>query len=235
MNKNQQPPNNNDPTGDDFFDQLDKLHSDDLHKNAQSDSTFEHPTTKNIPKPTALRNKTTKKTKPLISLFAKKASPTNQKRLTVIAVGATVALLLLVGMAFLMNNSTPPDNTPQFTAQQNTQEPAADNTTPSDDNAISEQTTTTQPSSTSDTTDNLDIADAPTINADAIVNADIPQDETLIKEEIDRLKDKDSRLTEQAKLIDEQLATLEELTQTKEEQIKLLQAQIEHLESQKSK
>lgn len=75
--------------------------------------------------------------------------------------------------------------------------------------------------------------DTTTIDAEAIEQAEIPEDPALIKEEIDRLSDKGERLSEQAKLIDEQLTMMADLTTAKEEQIALLEAQIAQLEAQK--
>lgn len=73
------------------------------------------------------------------------------------------------------------------------------------------------------------------IDADAIVQAEIPDDPALIKEEIDRLADENSRLLDQAKDIDGILSDTEKLTAAKEEQIALLEAQIAQLEAQKGK
>lgn len=73
------------------------------------------------------------------------------------------------------------------------------------------------------------------IDADAIVQAEIPDDPALIKEEIDRLADENSRLLDQAKDIDGILSDTEKLTSAKEEQIALLEAQIAQLEAQKGK
>lgn len=73
------------------------------------------------------------------------------------------------------------------------------------------------------------------IDADAIIQAEIPDDPALIKEEIDRLADENSRLLDQAKDIDGILSDTEKLTSAKEEQIALLEAQIAQLEAQKGK
>lgn len=153
----------------------------------------------------------------------------DKKNLNLIILGAITALLLLVAAWFLANSDTPTQTpaTPEPVATAPATEP--------DQTAITEPVADT-PEPTADTnisTDTPQIDTAPKVNAEAIVNAQIPEDPALIKEEIDRLKDKDAQLSEQAKLIDEQLSTLEELTSAKEEQIKLLEAQIEQLESQK--
>ena len=73
-----------------------------------------------------------------------------------------------------------------------------------------------------------------TVNPDEILNAEVPNDPALVKEEIDRLKDTDTRLNEQGKIAEEQLTVMEELTTAKAEQIALLEAQIKELEKQKA-
>lgn len=72
------------------------------------------------------------------------------------------------------------------------------------------------------------------VNPDEILNAEIPTDPALIKEEIDRLADKDAQIAEQEKLIQDQLTLMEDLTTAKAEQIALLEAQIAELENQKN-
>lgn len=75
--------------------------------------------------------------------------------------------------------------------------------------------------------------DTSLIDVDAITQGEVPEDPALIKEEIDRLNDKDGQFAEQAKLIDEQLKMMQDLTKAKEEQIALLEAQIAQLEKEK--
>ncbi len=68
-----------------------------------------------------------------------------------------------------------------------------------------------------------------------IINAEVPNDESLVKEEIDKLADEEKRLEQQEKLLDKRLKMMDELTAKKEEQIKLLEKQISQIEeSQKS-
>lgn len=73
------------------------------------------------------------------------------------------------------------------------------------------------------------------IDVDAIVQAEVPDDPVLIKEEIDRLADENARLADQAKDIDGILSDTQKLTAAKEEQIALLEAQIAQLEAQQGK
>ena len=69
---------------------------------------------------------------------------------------------------------------------------------------------------------------------DAILNAPLPETDSLAKEEIDRLEDERQRLAEQEKLAAEQLAMNKQLTEMKEEQIALLEEQIAQLEAAES-
>lgn len=72
------------------------------------------------------------------------------------------------------------------------------------------------------------------VNPDEILNAQVPSDPALVKEEIDRLADTDSRLKEQGKIAEDQLQVMEKLTTAKAEQIALLEKQIAELEKQKN-
>ena len=65
----------------------------------------------------------------------------------------------------------------------------------------------------------------------AILQAPLPQNNSLAKEEIDRLEDERQRLTEQEKLAAEQLAMNKKLADMKAEQIALLEQQIAQLEA----
>ena len=85
-----------------------------------------------------------------------------------------------------------------------------------------------------DATDSVLPTIKPVVDPDEILNATIPTDPTLIKEEIDRLTDKDAQIAEQEKLIQDQLTLMEDLTTAKAEQIALLEAQIAELEKQKN-
>ena len=69
---------------------------------------------------------------------------------------------------------------------------------------------------------------------DTILNAPLPENDSLAKEEIDRLEDERQRLAEQEKLAAEQLAMNKQLTEMKEEQIALLEEQIAQLEAAES-
>lgn len=68
------------------------------------------------------------------------------------------------------------------------------------------------------------------VNVDAILQAPIPQDDALIKEELDRLAQEAVLLSEQERLLNEQIADLDQITSKKDAQIRLLEAQIAQLQ-----
>lgn len=111
--------------------------------------------------------------------------------------------------------SAPTEVAPEETAEPAPTESSTENTAPSENTAPTEANT-----------------EFTKIDADAIVQAEIPDDPALIKEEIDRLADENSRLIDQAKDIDGLLSDTQKLTSAKEEQIALLEAQIAQLEAQ---
>jgi hypothetical protein len=71
-------------------------------------------------------------------------------------------------------------------------------------------------------------------NPTAILDAPLPENDSLAKEEIDRLEDERQRLAEQEKLAAEQVAMNKQLTDMKAEQIALLEQQIAQLEANDS-
>jgi uncharacterized small protein (DUF1192 family) len=82
--------------------------------------------------------------------------------------------------------------------------------------------------------ESADLSDPTNIQAldpKAILNAPLPETDSLAKEEIDRLEDERQRLAEQEKLAAEQLAMNKQLTDMKAEQIALLEQQIAELEA----
>ncbi len=71
-------------------------------------------------------------------------------------------------------------------------------------------------------------------NPTAILDAPLPENDSLAKEEIDRLEDERQRLAEQEKLAAEQVAMNKQLIDMKAEQIALLEQQIAQLEANDS-
>lgn len=75
------------------------------------------------------------------------------------------------------------------------------------------------------------ITDSNISNPKAILEAPLPETDSLAKEEIDRLEDERKRLVEQEKLAAEQIAMTKQLTELKAEEIALLEQQIAQLEA----
>lgn len=225
-----------------LLDELD-LGNPSLSKSSQSNLGFDDGFDDNVAQ-TALPTKKSffgKKSASKLTKIPKQADQTASKaiNLNFIIIGAVVSLLLLVGAYLLASGDDSTSTTAvQVTSERTTTAPADTTETLSVtdnlDSDTSADSVAIDNAPADNTPDNTAPADTmPIVNADEIVNASIPDDHALIKEEIDRLKDKDAQLAEQAQLIDEQLATLAQLTDAKEEQIRLLEAQIAHLESQK--
>lgn len=153
------------------------------------------------------------------------------RKLNKLILGGIIALAL-IGIALYMamsgNDSQPtlpPQNNAPVPAQQEPTPPTTQEIAPKSD--LDSADTATQ--------NNNDILPdiKPLVNPDEILNAGIPDDPALIKEEIDRLTDTNNQITEQEKLVQEQLAMMAELTAAKEEAIALLEAQIaQELEKQ---
>ncbi len=75
------------------------------------------------------------------------------------------------------------------------------------------------------------VTDTEASDPEAILNAPLPETDSLAKEEIDRLEDESKRLAEQEKLATEQITMTKQLTEMKAEQIELLEQQIAQLEA----
>ena len=75
------------------------------------------------------------------------------------------------------------------------------------------------------------ITDTEAPDPETILNAPLPETDSLAKEEIDRLEDERKRLAEQEKLAAEQITMTKKLTDMKAEQIELLEQQIAQLEA----
>ena len=75
------------------------------------------------------------------------------------------------------------------------------------------------------------ITDSNISNPKAILEAPLPETDSLAKEEIDRLEDERKRLAEQEKLATEQVAMTKQLTELKAEEIALIEQHIAQLEA----
>lgn len=144
----------------------------------------------------------------------KKTATPDAKKKQQLLLGALLCLVLLAVVAYLFLNNNTPEPAPIATP-----DPAPAQVEPTPD----EQTQSILPEN-----------NIPAVNPDEILNAEIPSDPALVKEEIDRLNDTGARLDEQGKIIEEQLTLMEDLTTAKAEQIALLEKQIAELEKQKA-
>lgn len=165
--------------------------------------------------------------------LSKKSKANNPNTLILLAL---LAIGVAIGAWFLLKPEATPEVDTQAIAPA-VEAPVATPSEPTDTQMTAEQSTDTAPSESAAMSEPTaaELPQAPLVDAEKIVNAQIPESPELIKEEIDLLKDKDSQLSEQAKLINEQLKDLENLTQAKQEQIALLEKQIALLEEQKGK
>lgn len=190
---------------------------------------------KNKPKPTLKTKTPTKGNK----------NPSDNKRLMLIIFGAIIALALVIVVGYFMmgDNQTEPSFTPIDTSQNtaNTNIPTAElpvenNQDESLDGGLEHGDEATNPPSENAPTDISEMLSVPeNIDTSAILQADIPDDPALIKEEIDRLNDIEERLAEQANDINQSLSEIDELTKAKEAQIALWEEEIALLEAQKNK
>lgn len=162
---------------------------------------------------------------------------TDPKKLNKLILGGII-VLAFIGVALYMamsSDSSSIPNTVQPTPANNTSvqpTPSPIPTAPHQEQVV--PTNTEELNTGASTDDNILPNVSPVVNPDEILNAEIPNDPALIKEEIDRLADKDAQIAEQEKLIQEQLSLMEDLTTAKAEQIALLEAQIAELEKQQS-
>lgn len=151
----------------------------------------------------------------------KKPTKARQKWWSIIILAA-----LLIGY-LVWKNSSPDANT----------SPIESTPTPNEQNSAAQSDTTSLDNNALDNSElNLDTDDATVTDSqmpdpEAILNAPLPETDSLAKEEIDRLADEHKRLVEQEKLAAEQLAMNKQLTEMKAEQIALLEEQIAQLEA----
>ena len=163
-----------------------------------------------------------KQIRPLpVKTLKKRPSKSRQKWWPIIILAA-----LLIGYLVWKNNS--PDantslveSTPTPTEQNST---AQSDTTSLDNNALDTSASILD-------TDGSATTDSQMPDAEAILNAPLPETDSLAKEEIDRLADEHKRLAEQEKLAAEQLTMNKQLTEMKAEQIALLEEQTAQLEA----
>ena len=145
--------------------------------------------------------------------------------LVMILLGIILAGLWLYFTKFADNEPTLAPSNTETAVESNNANNVIQEVDPSSATDVSTMTTD------NDTSDNnATLANFP--DPEEILEAPLPENEVLAKEEIQRLEDQQIQLQEQEKLIAEQVAMMDELNAKKAEQIELLEAQIAQLEAQ---
>lgn len=173
-----------------------------------------------------------KKTRP-ISSKSSNSKPTKSRQKLLIA---TLLGLLLIVVGYLVwarslpDASAPITNTPSTTT---TTESSQSASIPVEDRIESIDSVDNADSSSAidESIKGIETADNKSPKSNTILNAPLPQTDSLAKEEIDRLEDEQQRLAEQEKLAAEQVTMNKQLTDMKAQQIKLLEQQIAQLEA----
>ena len=170
--------------------------------------------------------------RPLPTHASKKKS--TKKRQKILAIFISVLLLIVIVYLIVGRSGTqstlPVDNATSAPVIEQTQTELVTESTSevTDDSVIDDGVLTDKNSE--EGTDNSNAIPNPT----AILDAPLPENDSLAKEEIDRLEDERQRLAEQEKLAAEQVAMNKQLTDMKAEQIALLEQQIAQLEANDS-
>lgn len=138
-----------------------------------------------------------------------------------------MAAALVVFYLFLVRSNTiDEDNTTSGTSMQSTAE-QVDSTQEASAPAESLENN----AALADNEDSSEITDSDIPDPKAILEAPLPETDSLAKEEIDRLEDERKRLAEQEKIAAEQIVMTKQLTELKAEEIELLEQQIAQLEA----
>lgn len=162
-----------------------------------------------------------KKVRPLDTESSEKTSAKFHQKWWLIALLAALLIGYLIWKNISPDTDTLPIKTsPSITAQTDV---AASDSIPLDN--MTNDTTSNESTTSSDTSNNQ------ILDPDTVLNAPLPETDSLAKEEIDRLEDERQRLAEQEKLAAEQLAMNKQLTEMKAKQIALLEQQIAELEA----
>lgn len=167
-----------------------------------------------------------KKVRPLSNESSEKKSAKFHQKWWLAVILAALLIGYLVWRSFLPDADTSPiTNSPPITEQTDAA-PSASVPLDSMTNEAALNESTLDEGSDLSTSSN-----SQTIDPKTILNAPLPETDSLAKEEIDRLEDERQRLAEQEKLAAEQLAMNKELTDMKAAQIALLEQQIAQLEA----
>lgn len=160
----------------------------------------------------------------------KKLSATLRQNWWLIFILAAILMGYLVWRSTLSDTSTTPTDNTSSVAQSTDATPSVE--MPSDD-ALNENKTLND-ELVSENVDLTDASTSQTFDPKLILDAPLPETDSLAKEEIDRLKDERQRMAEQDKLAAEQLTMNEKLSDMKAEQIALLEQQVAELEADKT-
>ena len=139
-----------------------------------------------------------------------------------------ILAVLLIGYLVWKNNSPNASITPVESTASTAASIEQDSAKQADTNSLNN---TADNSELNLDTDDATVMDSQMPDPEAILNAPLPETDSLAKEEIDRLEDERKRLAEQEKLAAEQLTMNKQLTEMKAEQIALLEEQIAQLEA----
>ena len=165
-----------------------------------------------------------KQIRPLpVKTLKKQPNKSRQKWLPIIILAA-----LLIGYWVWKNNSPNASIAPVESTASTAASIEQDSAKQADTNSLNN---TSDNSELNLDTDDATVTDNQTPDPEAILNAPLPETDSLAKEEIDRLADEHKRLAEQEKLAAEQLTMNKQLTEMKAEQIALLEEQIAQLEA----
>lgn len=169
-----------------------------------------------------------KKMRPLSTKSSKKQSAKFYQKWWLVVILAA----LLIGY-LVWRNISPDTETqnPPTIAETITAEPSASVPLNNETNDTALNQSTLNENALNEGTDPSTASNTQTLDPKTILNAPLPETDSLAKEEIDRLEDERKRLAEQEKLAAEQLAMNKELTDMKAEQIALLEKQIAQLET----
>jgi hypothetical protein len=170
-----------------------------------------------------------KKTRPILS---KSSNPTPTKSRQKLLIAILLVLLLIV-VGYLVWARTLPDTSASITNTPSATIPTEVSQSPSIpvQDKIDRGDNADNSAASNESIEGLEASDVKIPSSNTILNAPLPETDSLAKEEIDRLEDEQQRLAEQEKLAAEQVAMNKQLTDMKAEQIKLLEQQIAQLEA----
>ncbi|MDN3452374.1 MULTISPECIES: hypothetical protein [unclassified Psychrobacter] len=170
--------------------------------------------------------------RPLPTHFSKKKVTKIRQKIWVVLI--LVLLLIAIGYLILGRSGTESTLPVQGTTSVPMTEPLQTELTTENTSEEPDNTALNDSMLTDETSIEANDESSTIPNPAAILEAPLPETDSLAKEEIDRLEDERKRLAEQEKLTTEQLTMNKQLTDMKAEQIDLLEQQIAQLEAASS-